>query len=432
MFLMPETLEEAQVRHDFEPLVEMMQIKGNSECRFQAATETYWANNFTTPDELCDFEVMSASRLNGAYISPQEQNLTNIPPNSFVRETLKNGIQFDSEMGVNPFMLGFAGGLDNHNGTPGQTDEAAYAKVGAHGIQSFAVSGQILNEKATLGLETNGGALTAVWAEENSRDALFSAMQRRETYATSGTRPTVRFFGGFDLPENMCERGDFVEQGYAHGVPMGSVLEGAQASPAAHPSPRFAVAALMDPGWAGHPGTELERIQIIKGWVDETTGEAQEQVFDVAGGPNDVSVNLQTCQPTRRRAGHPSRREARNPPTREARNRASNLCALVTDPDFDPDEHAFYYARVLENPSCRWNQHYCNARGVNCSQPMGICSTQDGQNGQGCNANEDCGAGGVCLLPPTYTEWEYQQCCSDLVPKTVQQRAWTSPIWYRP
>ena len=105
---------------------------------------------------------------------------------------------------------------------------------------------------------------------------------------------------------------------------------------------------------------------------------------------------------------------------------------MWTDPDFDPTQHAFYYARVLENPSCRWNQYYCNARGVDCSQLMGTCSsTAPDVNGRGCSSNDECN-GGVCTPPNTYTQYEYQQCCGDIVPKTVQQRAWTSPIWYRP
>jgi len=108
------------------------------------------------------------------------------------------------------------------------------------------------------------------------------------------------------------------------------------------------------------------------------------------------------------------------------------LCATWSDSEFDPSQHAFYYARVLENPSCRWNQYYCNARGVDCTQPLGTCSsTSSGVNGRGCDRSDDCD-GGVCTPPASYTEFEYRQCCGDAVPKTVQQRAWTSPIWYSP
>jgi len=417
MFLMPESLEEAKIRRDLEPLVELTQIKGASECRFLGAIPGAWG----ATDEECGFENYNYSQLTGSWIAPQDRTPENIPPNGFVRNTLKNGIAYQAEHGVNPFKLGFVGGLDNHNGTPGHSEEIDYARHGAHGNQSFATSSQILNEKYFLGLETNGGGLTVAWAEENSRDSIFSALARRETYATSGTRPVVRFFGGPDVPADMCSRGDFAARGYASGVPMGGTL-GPNAK-----APRFAVSALMDPGWPNHPGTKLDRVQIVKGWVD-ASGRAQEKVFELpasgggltpiggdarilpdTGGP---AVDLRTCRPT-------------------GIGRAS-LCGVWQDPEFDPEQHAFYYARVLEQPSCRWNQYYCNARGVDCSVPMGRCgSTDPAFNSRGCSDDAQCG-GGVCETPLSYTKWEYQQCCSGLVPQTVQQRAWTSPIWYEP
>jgi hypothetical protein len=416
MFLVPESLGEAQVRNEMEPLVEIMQIKGSSECRFAASMPGAWG----ATDEECSFENFDFSRLNAAWLAPEDRNPDNLPPASYVRNALKSGLQYDAANGVNPFKLGFAGALDNHNGTPGHSEEIDYARHGAHGLQSFAVSGEALNEKYFLGLETNGGGMTAAWAEENSRDSIFEALKRRETYATSGTRPIVRFFGGFSLPARMCTRGNFAAQGYAGGVPMGGTLsEGTSA-------PRFAVSALMDPGWPNHPGAKLDRIQIVKGWVD-ARGETHEQVFDVVGGsparairPGDgrlpettrPPVDLETCEPSG--IGHAS------------------LCAVWQDPEFDPSEKAFYYARVLEQPSCRWNQYYCNARGVDCSKPMGICgSTDPAFDDKGCDSNADCG-GGVCETPLSYTSYEYQQCCSGLVPSTVQERAWTSPIWYDP
>ncbi|WP_373510352.1 DUF3604 domain-containing protein, partial [Thiocapsa sp.] len=178
-------------------------------------------------------------------------------------------------------------------------------------------------------------------------------------------------------------------------------------------APSFAISALMDPGWSGHPGTRLQRAQIIKGWVD-AAGQTHETVYDVAGTTDDKGkVDLRTCRPT----GGGSK----------------SLCTLWTDPDFDPTRHAFYYVRVLENPSCRWNQYYCNARGVDCNKPMGICRSQvQTLHERGCNSDVDCGGGGVCTLPDSYEEFEYTQCCSGIVPQTVQQRAWTSPIWYTP
>jgi hypothetical protein len=403
MFLVPESLDEARVRNEMEPLVEMMQIKGSSECRFLSSMPGAWG----ATDEECGFENMSISRLNGAWIAPEDRNPDNLPAGAYVRNALKSGLAYDATSGINPFKLGFVGGLDNHNGTPGHSEAIDYARNGAHGVQSFAVSAQILNEKFMLGLETNGGGLTVAWAEENSRDAIFTALSRRETYATSGTRPIVRFFGGPGIAGDMCAYGNFAARGYATGVPMGGTLT-------AHPvAPRFAVSASMDPGWPNHPGTKLDSVQIIKAWVDRA-GKTHEKVVDIAGegSSSDRAVDLRTCQPT-------------------GVGRAS-ICAVWEDPDFDPKEHATYYARVLEQPSCRWNQYYCNARGVDCGVPLGVCATTDpARNGQGCGSNEDCGSG-VCETPLGYTAYEYQQCCSGLVPPTVQQRAWTSPIWYDP
>ena len=419
MFVIPENLDEAQIRHDLEPLVELIQVKGQSECRYSPATGTYWSQDPNAPDELCDFENMSFSRLNGSYLPAAQQDTTWLPPRAYVREALKNGIAYEAENGVNPFRLGFVGGLDNHNGTPGQSEAIDYATHGAHGIQSFSVSAQILNEKNFLGFETSGGALTGAWAEENSRDAIFTALKNRETFVTSGTRPIVRFFGGYELPPDMCATGgNFAQSGYAGGVPMGGCLSGEPDGASTCKSggaraPSFAVNAMMDPGWPGHDGTMLQRIQIIKGWVD-SAGTTHDKVYEVAGDPaNGAGVDLKTCTPTG--------------------TGAATLCAQWTDPQFDPAQHAFYYARVLENPSCRWNQYYCNARNVDCSVPMGTCSSEDPAiNGRGCNDNQGCGDGGVCQPPPSYTQFEYQQCCGDAVPKTVQQRAWTSPIWYSP
>ena len=421
MFLTPESVDEAQIRSSMEPLVELMQIKGSSECRFLSTMPGAWG----ATDEQCGFENYNYSRLTGSWIAPEDRTPDNLPPNSYVRNTLKNGIAYEAQHGVNPFKLGFVGGLDNHNGTPGQSEEIDYARHGAHGNQSFATSSQILNEKFFLGLETNGGGLTVAWAEENSRDSIFEALARRETYATSGTRPVVRFFGGPAVPADICSRGDFAAAGYASGLPMGGTLARSTAAP------RFAINATMDPGWPDHPGTKLDRAQIIKGWVD-ASGATHEQVYDVAAGTGSLTpilpgsgrtlptigdggtaaVDLRTCRPT-------------------GVGRAS-LCGVWQDPQFDPDQHAFYYARVLEEPSCRWNQYYCNARGVDCSAPLGHCASSDPAfNGKGCAANDDCG-GGVCATPLSYSQFEYQQCCSGLVPQTVQQRAWTSPIWYQP
>lgn len=391
MFLTPETPRDAKVRSKYEKLVEIFQIKGDSECRYSPAHPLDWQPGAATPDEVCAFEDMRYATLAaGILVDPDGRS---IPASSYVRNALKDGLKYQRESPekINPFKLGFVGSLDNHNGTPTST-EIDYSKFGAHGSISFGADGQMQNPSNFLGFETNGGGLTVAWAEENSRDSIFEAMQRRETYATSGTRPIVRFFGGFDLPSSMCKQGDFAATGYAKGLPMGGTLPTRQPAAGKTKAPTFAVSALMDHGWVGHPGATLQRIQIVKGWVD-AQGQVREKVYDVAGTSTVAPVNLDTCEP----AG--------------VDNSAgkAQLCGTFTDPDFDPSLPAFYYARVLENPSCRWNQYYCLDRGVDCRKKPEL-------------GNDIVG----------YNAYEYQQCCGNEVPKAVQQRAWTSPIWYEP
>ncbi len=166
-------------------------------------------------------------------------------------------------------------------------------------------------------LEYGPGGLAVLYAEENSRDALFAAMQRREAYATSGTRPVLRFFGGWAYPEDACSANDMVAQGYAGGVPMGGDLAAPGGENAA---PRFIVSALADSGTEEYPGNPLQRIQLVKGWYEE--GELRERVIDVAGGSNGADVDPLTC-------------EQRGPGHRQ-------LCTVWTDPAFNPSAPAFY------------------------------------------------------------------------------------------
>jgi hypothetical protein len=207
-----------------------------------------------------------------------------------------------------------------------------------------------------------------VWAEENSREALFAALRRRETYATSGPRIQLRFFGGAAYPATLCDDPELPSKGYAGGVPMGGELRGASAAPV------FVAAALRD----AVEGAPLQQLQIVKGWID-ADGRPGERVFTVAGNPdNGADVDPRSCE----RQG----------------NGADALCAVWSDPSWEPRQSAWYYARVLENPGCRWSARVCAASGVRCDDPATI--------GKGLEA-----------------------CCSAAHRPRIQERAWSSPIW---
>ncbi len=373
-WLDPADAAEARRRQDLEPLVEIHQNKGNSECRFDRLA----GRGVETNDELCTFEQLPSS---DEFPGTPPPSIDDYPPRNMVRNTLKDGLRLEDQLGVNPFKLGFIGSTDTHNGNAGDTDE--YNWDGVAGNIDSSPARQLTDDQ----IRNNPGGLAVVWAEENSRDALFAALRRRETYATSGTRPIVRFFGG-SLADADCNAMDLVDRAYRGGTPMGGDLgdvRGAQ-------SPRFAVIALKDPGTEEAPGTDLQRLQIVKGWVD-AAGETHEQVFDVAGNPdNGAGVDPQTCA--------------------TVGSGAAQLCAVWEDPQFDRAQRAFYYARVLENPTCRWSTRVCQQIGVN---PFDTdCAAQA----------ERAGAA-------------YANCCisdandpfHELV---IQERAWTSPIWYRP
>ncbi len=362
MFAPVATAADAVFRSSFEPVVEMNQHKGDSECRPGA----------DSTDEICGFEKLNRLQL----FSPIDDPNQTFPPLSYVRNALKEGLVQEQQLGVNPFKLGLIGSTDTHNATPGATEEQDFAANGHIGLRDYSNPAFMLARVTPAGIEASSGGLAVVWAEENSRDALFAAIRRREVYGTSGTRPIVRFFGGRET-NLRCGDPEFVATGYDGGVPMGGEIGPVRGGR----SPRFGVLAFRDPGTTAAPGTPLQRIQIVKGWVDAAS-DSHEKVFEVAGDPNDgATVDTTTCTPSG--PGFDS------------------LCAVWTDPEFDATERAFYYARVLENPTCRWSTYLCNAQGIDCSDPSGV---PDG----------------------------YGECCNPAVPKTIQERAWSSPIWYRP
>ncbi|MCA9651903.1 MAG: DUF3604 domain-containing protein [Myxococcales bacterium] len=346
--------EQAAQRAAMEPLVEVFQHKGDSECM------NGLSGVLGEPDELCEFEKLRVAPFDDCGDGIGSNGMVGggcVSRRDFLRGALLEGLREQERIGVNPFALGFIASTDTHNGTPGMVDEDGY--VGHVGREEGDALARLTGE-VPAGPRNGPGGLVAVWATENSRDAIFEALRRRETYGTSGPRITVRVFGGAELPEDMCSRGDFVAVGDAHGVPMGGELSpGAGAG-----APRFAVSALRDP-----MGLPLQRAQIVKGWIDDM-GMAHVVVHDVAGGDNGATVDPTTCVPQG--------------------DGADSLCSVWSDPDFDPSRPAYYYVRVVENPRCRWSTTDCQSLG---DMAPAIC---------------------------------------DELPTTIQERAWTSPIWYSP
>ncbi|MCR9095456.1 MAG: DUF3604 domain-containing protein [bacterium] len=394
MFRDPQTPREATDRIKFEPVIELTQHKGASECRFDRLE----GRGLLTEDELCTYEQVVADNLSmlgsvhGEVMTEQAAPvpLDEFHPRNMARNALKAGLELGRDSGTNPFVFGFIGSTDTHSATPGSAEEDNYVghlgrrDAGYRNVQDHFFS--------------NPGGHAVVWAEENSRDAIFDGMRRKETYATSGTRPIVRFFAGAALSEDLCGAPDMVARAYSEGVPMGGRLE-VEATDA---SPRFLVSALKDPGAPGHPGTDLQRIQIVKGWVG-ADGSSRERVYDVAGeADNGASVDPQTCAPTG--------------------SGASSLCDVWTDPDWNASDSAFYYVRVLENPTCRWSTLQCQAAGVN---PFAAsCAVQ--AEAATAAAHERGAQGDV-----------YGKCCLDpeaepFYSPIQQERAWTSAIWVEP
>jgi hypothetical protein len=338
----------ARTRAKWEPLIEMMQIKANSE-----VNRKLWP-----ADEFADFE-------NGDSI--QNYSDRTFEKENFVRWAAIKGLHYDKMLGVNPYKFGFVGGTDSHNGTPGDVAEANY--VGSHGGADGPVKRRRDEDIAgwIMGRDSNPGALTGVWAQKNTRGAIFDAMKARETFATSGPRIKVRFFGAPGLATS-SDPVALVKEGYKQGVPMGGTLEDLGEAPT------FTVHAMKDP-----VGANLDRIQIIKGWVDDE-GEPQEKIVDVVWSGSRKQDADGKLPPVGNTVDVKTARY-------ENSIGSAELIGSWTDTEFDPKQHALYYTRVLEIPTPRWSTY-------------------------------DAVRNDLPLL-------------SD-VPSSVQERAWTSPIWYSP
>ncbi len=364
----------AALRARMEPVIEIMQHKGDSECR-RGLSDVLGSD-----DPQCDFEKFenTAFRRFGdgdpgtCWDGPLADALPHLGPDclsarSYARYALTLGLGEEARIGVNPFKFGITASTDTHNGLAGGVRERDWP--GHLGVADDEPERRLVGEPGVMGnAASSPGGLVGVWAEENSRAAIFDALRRKEAFGTSGPRITPRLFGGFGYQDDLCDRPDLLERARAGGVAMGGDL---MADPDGR-APSLVVFAAADPGTDEAPGGLLERIQIVKGFVSEE-GAIHQVVHDVAGGERGASVDPATCAP-------------RGPGDRQ-------LCAVWRDPDFDPDRRAVYYARVLENPSCRYTGWQC----------LGF----EGR--------------------------EAPSGCSDpAVPKLQQERAWTSPIWYTP
>jgi hypothetical protein len=355
----PMTAEYARRRAAREPLVEATQIKGDSE-----------THPFLSPND--EFASFGKAGWDIGNLDNSIRKTNDMLPGDYVREALKRGLAIEQRTGVNPYKMGMIGSTDSHTGLATADEDNFFGKFSANEPNAVRTSQpQTLgNQQAErFGWHYLAGGYAAVWAKANTRAAIFDAMTRREVYATTGPRMIVRFFGGWDFAEADLN-GNMAKAGYDRGVPMGSDLKGGNGSP------KFMLSALKDP-----MGVNLDRVQIVKGWLDRS-GRLQEKVFNVVWGSPDT-----------RRLGAdgkiPSVGDTVNIAKASYVNSigAPELKTIWADPEFNPDMRAFYYLRVLEIPTPRWVLF-------------------------------DALRYGAKLLPGTELK--------------AQERAYSSPIWYNP
>lgn len=319
-----------QRRARFEPLVEITQMKGTSE-----------AHPFLSPDDpFADFEIMDISNLSGK--APKTNDML---AKEYVREALKTGLKLQHTLGVNPYQFGVIGSTDSHTGLPSAREDNNFGKAHIVEPDKTRVNRPLIEapipELSMMVKDLGATGLAAVWAEENTRDAIFDAMLRKETYATTGSRMKVRVFAGWGFSEDDLNRPDWVDFAYQNGVPMGGQLESSVQSSA----PRFLVMAQRDPD-----GANLDRIQIVKGWLD-ADGNTHERIYDVAvSGGRVINAEGVCVTPVG------STVDLSVPNYSNAIGSAT-LQAFWSDPHFQVSEAAFYYVRVIEIPIPRWTAY---------------------------------------------------------------------------
>jgi hypothetical protein len=351
----------AERRQKWEPLYEVTQIKGDGEAH----------PSLSPNDEFANFETWDKGSFG------PEPKTKDMLPREYAREALKRGLAYEAKLGVNPFKFGMVGSTDSHTSLSTAEENNFFGKASlveptADPIRfDEVIAGRPAPKGSQMfSRDTSASGLAAVWARENTREALWDAMARKEVFATTGTRIRVRVFGSFDFSEDDLNRSDFAKHGYDKGVPMGGDLTNAPEGKA----PTFLIRAIRDVD-----GANLDRIQIVKGWLDEE-GKPQEKVFDVAWS-DDRKPDADGKLPA---VGNTVNVEEA---TYDNSIGAAGLQAFWQDPDFDPSQRAFYYVRVLEIPTPRWTTF--DAKIFGAKRP-------------------------------------------DDVPASIQERAYTSPIWYTP
>jgi hypothetical protein len=353
----PMTADYARRRARLEPVVEITQIKGDSE-----------AHPFLSPNDEFSGYGVAGWELNN--LLSNQPKVPSMYAGEYVREALKRGLALEAQTGVNPYKFGVIGSTDSHTALATADEDQFFGKhSGTEPSPTRAMAAQNLGtRKGRFGWHYLASGYAAVWAKANTRAAIFDAMTRREVYASTGPRMTVRVFGGWDFtPDDL--KGDWVRAGYARGVPMGGELKAGKGAP------RLLISALKDP-----EGANLDRVQVVKGWIDKA-GKTHEQVFDVVWSDPDkrkpVGGKLPAVGDTVDVASA----------TYKNNIGAAALTTVWTDPAFDPAISSFYYLRVLEIPTPSW---------------------------------------------PAYDAVKYKLKLPPEVRVKSQERAYTSPIWYTP
>lgn len=353
----PIDAEYAARRMRWEPVSEVTQIKGDSE-----------THPVVSPaDPFADFETYT-------FYIQQDREPYRAAQADYIRGALKTGLSLEESTGTNPYQFGFIGSTDSHSGLASAEEDNFWGKFARDSTPGTKRSEDSIGSSQVTGWNMSASGLAAVWAEDNTRDAIFAAMTRKETYATTGTRLKVRVFGGWAFPDDALASPGFAQLGYAHGVPMGGTLPASNGGEA----PQFLIRAEKGPQDAN-----LDRIQVIKGWLD-ASGKQQEQVFNVAWSGQAEGTRVLGADGLLPAVGNTVDLNSGRWTNTIG---AQTLSARWSDPGFDPNQRAFYYVRVLQIPTPRHS--------LLDSIALGIEAPEEG-------------------------------------PPTLQERAYTSPIWYQP